>query len=98
MAILGTFVDIQTVSRVGDDLTGLTVGTLFHSLPATTPEAVMLQLRSVQAVGLGGVNPMPLYVAGNQSMLSIGFNVPSNVSCPTVMYDRYAMVFHSQIR
>lgn len=97
MAILGTLVDKQTVSRAGDDLSGLTTGTLSHSLPATNPEMFLPVIRSIQAQGH---NPhiAVLAVAANASLLSVGYRVSSTASCPTVMYDVFAAVFHTMIR
>lgn len=97
MSILGTFVDKQTVSRAGDDLSGVTVGTLSHSLPATNPEMFLPILRSTQAQGHNpGVNV--LGVAANASLLTIGYRVSSTASAPTLMFDVIAAVFHTVIR
>lgn len=97
MAILGTFVDRQSVSRAGDGLTGVTVGTLSHSLPATNPEAFLIQMRSIAALGHQPAI-QPLAVGGNASILTNGFVVGSTASAPTVYYDAFAIVFHTVIR
>lgn len=100
MAILGRLIDKQTVSRAGDDLAGVTLAALNHSLPATNPEMVLPILRSVQAVGGNGSNGLPalLGLGGNASQITVGYAMASAVSCPTVMYDVYAAVLHTIIR
>jgi hypothetical protein len=97
VAILGTFIDKQTVSRAGDGLTGVTVGTLAHSLPATNPELFLPILRSAESVGVNSAVSL-LAIGGNASLLTIGFRVSSAVSCPTLLYDVFAAVFYSSIR
>ena len=101
MAILGTFIDKQTVSRAGDaGTTGGNVGfiTLSHSLPATNPEQVSVNLRSIQS-GLGTNVPVQAFgLGGNASILTIGYFYQSGVSAPTMMFDVFARVFYSTIR
>lgn len=105
MAILGTFIDRQTVSRAGDAGTtnqniGLT--TLPHSLPATNPEASFVNFRSIQALGaVGGFVPKPFILGGNASLLTQGTSFEgfsSAISAPTIMYDVVTLTFHSIIR
>ena len=97
MAILGTLIDKQTISRAGDALSGVTVGTLSHSIPATNPEMFLPILRSSQEQGhIPAIQPMGL--GGNASILTIGFRVGSTASCPTILYDAFAVVFYSTIR
>lgn len=100
MAILGTLIDKQTVSRVGDGLTGITLTTLAHSIPATAPEAIVPVVRSIQAVGGNGVQAFPILLAvgANASLLTVGYAMGSAISCATIMYDVYAFTFHSIIR
>lgn len=101
MAILGTLIDKQTVSRAGDaGTTAQHVGlaTLAHSLPATNPESVFLQMRSVQDVGGVSQTPKPFQVGGNASLLTIGYDYASGVSAGTIMFDVVAVVYHSVIR
>lgn len=100
MAILGTLIDKQTVSRAGDGLTGVTLTTLSHSIPATNPDTVIPVLRSVQAVGGNGANALPVLLGhgANASLLTVGFAMPSAVSCATILYDVVAFSFHSIIR
>lgn len=96
MALLSKLIDVQTVSRAGDNLTGVTLSTLFHSL-TTTPQAVMMQLRSVQAIG-AQANPSLLWPGANGSVVSIAYAQPSAASAPTIMYDAYVIRFHSLIQ
>ena len=100
MAILGTLVDRQTVSRVGDGLYGLTFASVIHSLPATTPETIVPVLQSMQANM--GASPVLMGVGGNQSVSTIGIATPSAVSglgsMPTISYNVIASVYHSLIR
>jgi hypothetical protein len=101
VAILGTFIDRQTVSRAGDaGTTAQNVGlaTLAHSLPATNPEAVFINLRSVQGAGGVAEKPQPFGLGGNASILTIGYAYQSGVSAPTIMFDVIAQVFYSTIR
>lgn len=101
MPILGTFIDRQTISRVGDaGTTAQNVGlaTLAHSLPATNPEAVFINLRSVQGAGGVAEVPNPIGLGGNASILTIGYAYQSGVSAPTIMFDVIAQVFYSTIR
>lgn len=106
MAILGTFIDIQTSSRAADLLastalagTALNLTTSPHSLPATNPESVFMQLRSVQ-VGADYATPQLVGLGGNASLATIGF-VGGGVSqntFPTVMFDVVCITYHSIIR
>ena len=102
MPILGTFIDRTTVSRAGDaGTTAHNVGlpTLAHSLPATNPEAVFVNLRSVEATALGATPILrPFGLGGNASLTTIGYEYVSGVSVPTLMFDVVAVVFHSIIR
>lgn len=97
MAILGTYIEKQTISRAGDALSGVTVATLAHSLPATNPEFILINLRSTQEQGhVPGVNVLGL--GGNASILTVGYRVSSTASAPVLMYDIFAGIFHSIIR
>lgn len=96
MALLSKLIDVQTSTRAGDALTGVTLSTLFHSL-VTTPQAVMLQMRSVAALG-HQPNPVLMVPGFNGSVVSIGFAVPSTASAPTIMFDAYVLRFHSLIQ
>ncbi len=100
MSLLGVLIHQTTISRAGDDLKGVTLATLAHSLPATNPEVLLPIMRSVQAVAGNGSNGLPelLGLGGNASIATIGYAMASCVSCPTVMYDVLAIVFHSVIR
>lgn len=108
MAILGVLVDRTTVSRAGNaGTTSVNIGlsTLAHSLPATNPEAVFINLRSVEGIALFGQQvPQIFALGGNASLLTIGTNyqVPavaaSAVSAPTLMYDCISEIFHSIVR
>ena len=92
MTILGTFID----RRVGQTLTGVTLTTVPHSLPATNPELSAVQLRST----LTATAPGEVYVVGgNASLLTVGLNAAS-VSLGSNMsyFDIYSFVFHSIIR
>ena len=97
MALLGTYVEKVTRSRAGDDLRGVTLaGTIVHSL-STTPDLVLPVLRSVEAVDSFAAISL-LGLGGNGSIATFGFYVSSARSCPTVMFDLYALIFHSIIR
>jgi len=92
MTIVGTLID----KRAGQTLTGVTLTTAPHSLPATNPELMAVQLRS----SLTATAPADLLmVGGNASLLTIGLNAAS-VSLGSNMdyFDIYSMVFHSVIR
>ncbi len=67
---------------------------------AEHPEVLLPIMRSVQAVAGNGSNGLPelLGLGGNASIATIGYAMASCVSCPTVMYDVLAIVFHSVIR
>lgn len=102
MAILGTLIDRTLYSRAGDDLGSgghaLTMSTLAHSLPATNPESVYMNLRSVQG-GLGANGSIQLFSpGGNASILTVGYAAASQVSAPTVFVECVAIVYHSVIR
>lgn len=96
MAILGKLIERQLVSRAGDDLSGVTLATLAHSLE-TNPETVLVQHRSIQEVG-HQPNPQLLGVGGNASIATIGYAVPSTASCPTVYFEALAIYWHSTVR
>ena len=101
MPILGTLVDRTTMSRVGDAGTtavGTGLTTLAHSLPATNPEAVFVNMRSIEAIGPNGRQVDPFILGGNASLLTLGYRYASQVSAPTLMFDVVAVVFHSVVR
>lgn len=101
MSILGTLIDKTTASRAGDAGTtsqrvGLT--TLAHSLPATNPESIFVNLRSVEGVAGVSMTPKVFALGGNASLSTIGYEYQSGVSAGTIMYDVVAVVYHSIIR
>jgi hypothetical protein len=104
MAILGTLVDRTTVSRAGNAGTTthrVELTTLAHSLPATNPEAIFVNLRSVEAVAGAQVGTLrPFGLAGNASLATLGYEYGglSVISVPTVMFDVISVVYHSVIR
>lgn len=101
MSILGVLIDKTTVSRLGDaGTTAQHVGlaTLAHSLPATNPEAVFVNLRSVQDTAGVAQVPNAFCLGGNASLLTLGYGYQSGVSAPTIMFDVIAQVFYSPIR
>lgn len=100
MSILGTLIDKTTISRAGDDLKGVTTATVAHSLPATNPELLLPVVRSHEEMGTNGTRGLVhvFGLGGNASIATVGYAMASCVSCPTVMYDLVAMVFHSVIR
>lgn len=102
MALLGILIDKQTLSRVGDAVTGVSLLTYNHSLPATNPELLLPIARSIQGVQAtgGSTNGVPVLcgLGGNASISTVAYVVPSVASAPTIMFDLYAIVFHSQIR
>lgn len=100
MAILGRYWDKQVASRVGDNLSGVTTGTLAHSLPATNPELFLPIFNSIAAVGGNNVpgTPQLLAVGGNASILTIGFIGGSAPSFPTIAFTVHAAVIHTYIR
>ena len=97
MAILGRYIDRQTVSRVGDALFGTTLATLPHSLPATTAELFICQLQSAADIGTNSAVSL-LALGSNQSLLTVGYRVSSSASTPTFSYVVLAGVLHSVIR
>lgn len=103
MAILGTYIDKQTITRAGTSGTTaagahVVLTTLAHSLPATNPEAVFVAIRSID----GGVDSgvvTPFVLGGNASLLTLGYRAAvSSASLPAIMSDIFAMTFHSIIR
>ena len=101
MGILGTLIDKTLVSRAGDaGTTSQRVGvtSLAHSLPATNPESVFVNLRSVEGVGAYSQTPKPFGLGGNASLATIGFEFASGVSAGTIMFEVLSVVYHSVIR
>lgn len=92
MAIVGTYID----KRSGQTLTGVTLTTAPHSLPATNPELMAVQLKStVTATAPADV----LALGGNASLLTIGLNAASvSLGSNLAYFDVYSFVFHSVIR
>lgn len=92
MTIVGTLID----RLAGRTLTGVTLTTAPHSLPATNPELMSVQLRSsLTATAPGEV----LAVGGNASLLTIGLNAASVAAGSNMaFFDIYSWVFHSVIR
>ena len=99
MAILGTYVDRATSTRAGDNLNGVTMTTLAHSL-ATNPDAVIPVLRSVEGLAATSLRPIPVLFAmrGNGSLNTVGFAVPTSQSAPTLEYEVVSFTFHSTMR
>lgn len=98
MAILGTNIDVQTISRLGDSTVGAYFTTLPHSLPGTSPDFVAVGLRSHEALTSRGTSNV-LQLGGNASLLTIGYINPNiGGSFPTISFDVVAFKFHSQIR
>lgn len=97
MAILGTYVDRALSTRAGDNLVGVTLTTLAHSL-ATQPDAVIPVLRSVQDILDTNPHPKLMALRGNGSLNTIGFAVPTTRSAPTVEYEVLSFTFHSIVR
>jgi len=93
MAILSTFIDKLS----GATLAGNTLTTYAHSLPATNPELVALQLRSV---GSGTDIPQLYALGGNASLLTVGLAHGSigAASAQPVLFDAYSIVFWAPIR
>lgn len=100
MAILGTLIDKKTISRAGDALSGVTFATSAHSLPATNPETLLPVVRSIEEMAQWGTNGLPkvLAIGGNSSLATYGVIQASCVSCPALMFDLYAIVWHSVVR
>lgn len=100
MSILGTLIDKTTISRAGDNLKGVTVATLAHSLPHTNPEIGVAAVRSVEELGGDGSNGLPAVwvLGGNASIATVGYAMASGVSCPTISANVVLIVPHSIIR
>ena len=92
MAILSHYTDKLT----GQTLTGVTLTTAPHSLPATNPEEMRVQVRSVlTATAYGEV----IAVGGNASLLTIGLQAASIALGSNMSYfDVYSTILHSIIR
>lgn len=91
MAIIRTWID----RLEGRTLTGVTLTTAPHSLPATSPQAMFAQLRSsITATAPGDL----LLVGGNASILTIGLNAAS-VSLGSNMdfFDVFSFIFWTPI-
>jgi hypothetical protein len=106
VAILGKYIDIHTTSRAGDALGSLnqmvTLTTTPHSLPATSANAIFMNLRSSQDLASPRATALQLLgLGGNASLNTIGFVAAGGAtaaSAPTVMFDVVSVVFHSIIR
>lgn len=96
MPILGHLMDRQIVTRAADNLVGVTMSTLNHSLPATNPQSILLNLRSVEEIDIQG-NPA-LFAQGNASLITIGYAAPSSATCPTVEFEALGVVWHSLVQ
>lgn len=92
MAILGTLID----KLAGQTLTGVTLTTYPHSLPATNPELMALQVRSALTATAPG---QLIAVGGNASLLTIGQQAASVAAGSNLaFFDCYSFVFWSAIR
>ena len=96
MSLLGQLISVNSASRAGDALTGVTFETRLHSL-RTTPELVIPVLRSVQAIGINAI-PQLAWVGANASAATIAIAVPSTASAPVIMYDVASFYFHTIIK
>lgn len=96
MAILGTYVDRALNTRAGDNLSGVTMTTLAHSL-ATNPDSVVPVLRSVQGIDMNQA-PGLIGLRGNGSLNTIGFAVPTTRSAPTIEFEVLSFTWHSTVR
>ena len=97
MAILGKLIDKQTISVAGGSSDGVELLNYAHSLPATNPEMVLPNLRSIELVAADGSNGLPMVcgLGGNASQATVAIVMASAASVPTVMFDLYAVVWHS---
>lgn len=92
----GTLWDRQTISRAGDDLTGVTLAAIAHSLPATNAQVLVVQMISKAALGHNPAVQL-LGQRGNASQNTVGYAVASTASCPTVAFDAYCALLHTSI-
>lgn len=96
MAIIGNLWDRTLSTRAGDALSGVTLTTLAHSLPATNPHIFIVAMRSIEGVGVNSALVM-FGLRGNASLNTVGFRTSSAASAPTVEYEGIAAVLHSII-
>lgn len=92
MAILGTLID----KAASTTLTGVTLTTLPHSLPATNPELMAIQLRSANTATAAG---NLVAVGGNASILTVGLQAASvSLGSNLSFFDVYSFIFQSVMR
>lgn len=91
MSILGTLTD----RLAGATLSGVTLTTFPHSLPATNPQFMGVQLRSaLSATAPGAI----VAVGGNASLLTVGLQAASvSLGSNLVFFDIYSNIYHSII-
>jgi len=91
MALLGTFIDKISLRT----LIGPTITTYNHSL-GTTPDAVLAQVRSINAsTGIGQIHAL----GGNASLLTAGVASPSLPSGGLeIAFDLFGIFFWSATR
>ena len=93
----GTLWDRQVITRVGDGLRGLTMAAIAHSLPATNPQVLFMQLRSVAVIADHTPPMMLLGQRGNASQNTVGYMIASTGSCPLIEYDAICAILHTLI-
>ena len=104
MAILGVLVDKSTISVAGGNSDSIVLKTYAHSLPATNPEMLLPNVRSIGSLigvaGSGVDNGLPrvMAVGANASLSTVAVLNASAASVATILFDLYAVVFYSKVR
>lgn len=100
MAILGTLIDLQTISVAASVTDGVNVSRLNHSLPATNPEFVIAAMLSIEDTSIDAAAGMPQVFSpgGNASFVTFGYAIMSTPTVPTFAFEVASIVFHSTIR
>ena len=100
MPIIGTLWDRTLSTRAGDDLIGVTLTTLAHSLPATSPEVFIPVTRSIAELAATALRKgiTVFGLRGNSSLNTVGFHAITGQSTPTVEFEGVSAVLHTVIR
>lgn len=99
MSALGNLVGQVSSNISGSDLTqSISYITAVHSLPATNPQQLNVQVVSLDTAGLVMAPPAVLAIGGNASALTIGYAQGSAVSQPAFSIKSTYRVFHTSIQ
>ncbi len=95
----GTLIDQISSSIAGSDVSeSISFSSHIHSLPATVPDYVVVEMTSLDTVGIINGPPALLRMGANASVITMGYAYGSAASTPTVAFTITSVVVWSAAR